>query len=51
MIHPGDRVVITRPERRGDKQSRVTTRGRGKVLAVYPRFEEVAATQEDEVPF
>src|SRR5690606_38523470 len=37
-IAPGDHVIITRPERRGDKRSRVTTDGDGVVLAVYPRF-------------
>lgn len=37
-IVPGDHVIITRPERRGDKRSRVTTDGDGVVLAVYPRF-------------
>lgn len=38
MIRPGDEVIISRGTQRGDKASRVTTGGRGTVLAVYERF-------------
>ena len=37
-FNPGDRVAIVRPERRGDKLDRATTRGHGVVLEVYPTF-------------
>ena len=37
-LQPGDRVLIIRPEQRGDVRAKATTKGQGVVLEVYPAF-------------